>query len=123
MEIIIDTNIARALEMLEGMGFIAIKKSTYVSAIRKTPKGRYHALIVALNSKKVFVELHYDSKYHFLCFGVDYSNRPRSFFRKAWSPKLENSECAYDTRNVTWFSRNNKAFFKGLKHKRLSSPL
>jgi hypothetical protein len=116
MDIIIEGPLSRLLNALECLGFETEDHRTYYAAILKQPHGRYHALIKQLSVGKIYCDLHYDSKLHFLAFGVDYLKRPRDYYEHVLSASLSSQELKSGILGgFGWLSRKNRAIIKGLR--------
>lgn len=116
MDLIVEGTLSRLLNALECLGFETEDHRTYYAAILKEPQGRHHALIKQLSVGKIYCDLHYDRKLHFLAFGVDYLKRPRDYYEQVLSASLSRQELRSEILGgFNWLSRKNRAIIKGLR--------
>ncbi|MCG8608587.1 hypothetical protein MJD09_26825, partial [bacterium] len=96
------------------LGFSIESKRGYMSALKKNAGGRMHAAFIQ-SGDGIYCDLHYDYRIHFLLFGVDYKQRPGEFFEDSFRQALKQKGIAFKARKVNWFTRKNKAVFRGFR--------
>ena len=114
MDIYINAPLNKTHKILKKAGFNIKRNRNHFSAVKPTIKGRYHALYNSVD-KKVYVDLHFDNKIHFLLWGVDYKSAPEQFFRTSLRKLILNKTLKHSTKRVGWLSRRNKALITGFK--------
>ena len=110
----IKTSIDDLIVLFKDLDFTIQGKASHTSAIKANAMGRLHAAFTETEDG-VYCDLHYDHKVHFLLFGVDYKKRPRVFFEEVLEKILQRKEIEFEVRTVNWFSRRNKAIFRGFR--------
>jgi hypothetical protein len=101
-------------EILRDLGFVIQKRESHISAMKKNSGGRMHAAFIQ-TAESVYCDLHYDYRVHFLLFGVDYKEKPRRYFEESMMETLQQKGIAFELRTVNWFTRKNKAVFRGFR--------
>lgn len=115
MDLYIDSNIETVTDIFKSLGFTIFQRKGYLEARCKMLKGcRYHAKWGLLDGK-VYCDFHYDNFIHFTFFGVDYKTKPKEFFDKKIKNILIEKKLNFETKNVSWFNRRNKAIFTGFR--------
>ncbi len=99
---------------MKDVGFTIKLKQNYFSATHYSEGGRYH-LLYELVDNKVFCDFHFDNTIHIICFGVDYRKKPQTFFNIILRERLDKENITYETKNVDWFARKNKAIVTGFR--------
>ena len=108
MDLYIHTNINECKQLLNDARFDISNKGNYFNARLQTKWGRYDCHFLPLG-EEIYLDFHYDYYFHFMFLGVDYRNRPRSFFINKLEPLLRSRQMAYRIKESNWFHRHNKA--------------
>jgi len=114
MDLYIYANLEELTKIFRLLDFKVSKKNIYFSAKLKTPRGRFHAMFSELTNR-IYCDLHFDNKIHFLLFGVDYKIKPLRFFKERMEVILENRGIYFEIKDVDWFTRRNKAILRGFR--------
>jgi len=112
MDLYINTTLEKLVEIYKSLGFKVTKKNKYFSAKLKRPGGRFHAMFANLEDK-VYCDFHFDNTIHCLFFGVDYKKKPKQFFEEKLRKIFESQKIQFEIKEVNWFTRKNKAIFRG----------
>ena len=116
MDLIIYADMHVIIEILKSLGFeTALLDDSVIEAKLKDNAGRFHVLGTMLDRRKVYLDVHRDSPFHFAFLGVDYAKKPakicREILDRAGKIKIK-GEIAGGT---NWFNRRNKALLRGIR--------
>lgn len=114
MDIYIHTDIDNCKQLLKDAGFNISNKKNYFDARLPMKHGRYHGHFLLIGNE-VYIDFHYDYFLHFMFLGVEYDNRPHSFFISKLEPILQSKQIAYRIEKSSWFHRRNRAILWGLR--------
>lgn len=100
--------------ILESIGFCIQRRNSHSECEKRDGAWIIDAKF-ANEQNMIYCDLHYERAAHFLFFGVDYKKRPHNFFTRNIKKILEERQIPYTIRTVNWFTRRNRAVFRGLK--------
>ncbi|MEM3612668.1 MAG: hypothetical protein QW090_04855 [Candidatus Bathyarchaeia archaeon] len=115
MDLIIDADIEQVAEMLRTLGFEITSHNNIIEAKLKDNSGRFHVLGIGICEKKVYLDVHRDSKLHFAFIGVDYAKKPAKICYEILKLASKINVKAEISGGTSWFNRRNKAFLRGIK--------
>ncbi len=114
MDIFLSTSVEKFSKILESLGFKITKKRKYYCAILNKCDGRIHAPFCKLKDK-IYCDLHFDLKIHFMFMGVDFKIIPKMFFDKKIKTLLKSHRIKFKVKETCYLKRKNKAIFKGFR--------
>lgn len=115
MDILIEAEIRTIANVLASEGFEIVNEEEKVEARKRFGLGRFHALLVQVDDRRAYLDLHWDAPLHLLFLGVDYRRRPKELWATLSRKFQEQGIKAHPIGGLNWFNRKNKAIFKGIK--------
>jgi len=117
MDLEIDANIIKTVEVLKAIGFENIKINSNGVLEAKLPNdlGRIHVLGTMISDNRTYLDVHRDAPVHIAFIGVDYSKKPKEICEKILENAAKMQINGRITGGSSWFDRKNKAVFRGVK--------